>query len=67
MEKPSQKLFKIVLDNERELDTIQEKIEKIEIRSAKKENAIIMVEALLNLERVSDHAKNILGTIKQGF
>lgn len=67
MEKPSQKLFKTVLDNERELDAVQEKIEKMEIASSKKENAIIMVEALLNLERISDHAKNIVGTLKQGF
>ncbi len=67
MKKPEQKLFKIVLDNERELDTVQDRIEKSEIESANKENAIIMVEALLNLERISDHAKNIIGTLKQGF
>ena len=24
-------------------------------------------DALLNLERISDHAKNIIGTLKQGF
>lgn len=67
MKKPEQKLFKIVLDNERELDAVQDRIEKSEIESANKENAIIMVEALLNLERISDHAKNIIGTLKQGF
>ncbi|MCX8190147.1 MAG: Na/Pi cotransporter family protein [Candidatus Diapherotrites archaeon] len=59
--------YKKIIKNEQELDMIQERIEKIESKEKEKKSAIIMVEAFLNLERISDHAKNIMRTLQQGF
>lgn len=64
---PEERLYKKIIKNEQALDMIQEKIEETESRAKEKKTAIIMVEAFLNLERISDHAKNIMRTLQQGF
>ncbi len=61
------KYFNKVFENEASLDSLQEKTEEHSIGKPKKENSPSLLEAAINLERISDHAKNIVQTIKQGF
>ncbi len=66
MKKRGDGLFDRVIENERKLDSLQEKYENARFRSAKSSD-VLFVEAIVNLERISDHAKNIVRTIQQGF
>ncbi|MFH1234979.1 MAG: Na/Pi cotransporter family protein [Candidatus Diapherotrites archaeon] len=68
------KYFERVFEAEKKLDnlqlSLQEKLETKKGAKAGKEAGICqacILEAAINLERVSDHAKNIVQTIEQGF
>ncbi len=62
----NKKFFKKVLENERKLDALQEKYESIHLKSKKTSDALFL-QAVANIERISDHAKNIIRTVQQGF
>ncbi len=61
------KYFERVFENEAMLDSLQEKTEAHSIGKPASQNTAPLLEAAINLERISDHAKNIVQTIKQGF
>ncbi|MCX6801924.1 MAG: Na/Pi cotransporter family protein [Candidatus Diapherotrites archaeon] len=68
------KYFEMVFEAEKKLDNLQLSLqEKLETKKGAKAGAeagicqACLLEAAINLERVSDHAKNIVQTIEQGF
>lgn len=67
IETRNQKYFSIVLEKEKKLDNLQEKTEYREVKEKGDGAGACLLEAAINLERVSDHAKNIVQIIKQGF
>lgn len=59
-----------VVQSEENVDSLEEElrerhIERLSAQTCKPENGIIFLDALSNLERISDHAHNIAGYVKE--
>ncbi len=58
-----------VIQSEERVDSLEEElrerhIERLSAQTCKPENGIIFLDALSNLERISDHAHNIAGYVR---
>jgi len=60
------KSFNKAIEDERKLDSLQEKYEALHLKSSKSSDALFL-QVVTNIERISDHAKNIVRTVQQGF
>ncbi|MBE5985988.1 MAG: Na/Pi cotransporter family protein, partial [Paenibacillaceae bacterium] len=59
-----------VVQSEENVDSLEEElrerhIERLSAQACKPENGVIFLDALSNLERISDHAHNIAGYVKE--